>query len=81
MFGSIPLSQLTTGVGDPETLQVSLMVCPTFVVTSDSSTSNTGGPFNRHKHNDSNQRKYMNSIYLYLHLKDDPPHVKIDIIT
>lgn len=41
---SRPLSQLTTGFGDPVTLQVSLIVSPVFVVQSDNSVSNAGGP-------------------------------------
>lgn len=43
------MSQLTTGFGDPVTLQVSLTVCPIFVVQSDNSDSNTGGPVERQK--------------------------------
>lgn len=39
-----PLSQLISGFGDPDTLQVSLIVCPIFDVQSDNSNSNTGGP-------------------------------------
>lgn len=39
-----PLSQLISGFGDPDTLQVSLIVCPIFDVQSDSSEPNTGGP-------------------------------------
>lgn len=44
-----PLSQLTTGLGDPLTLHVSLIVWPIFVVQSDSADSNTGGPVEAHK--------------------------------
>lgn len=39
-----------TGFGDPVTLQVSLIVCPVFVVVSDSNDLNTGGPVETHKY-------------------------------
>lgn len=41
-----PLNQPTTGLGDPVILQVSLMVCPIFVVQSHNKETNTGGPGN-----------------------------------
>lgn len=44
-----PLSQVTTGLGDPVTLHVNLIVCPVFVVQSDSDDSNTGGPIDGHE--------------------------------
>lgn len=39
-----------SGFGDPVTLQVSLMVCPIFVVVSDSNDTNTGGPVDTRKY-------------------------------
>lgn len=43
-----PLSQLMSGLGHPEILQVSLIVCPILAVQSDSINSNTGGPGWKH---------------------------------
>lgn len=54
-----------TGFGDPVTLQVSLVVCPVFVVVSESNDSNTGGPVETHKYRNHTHKQLMNIIMPY----------------
>ena len=62
----LPLYQLTTGLGDPVTLQDNLTVCPNLVVQSPSSTSKWGAPNQTHIH-----------TTIYTGWQNATPHMKL----